>query len=130
MFEEDDVVQEFSHRDVQESMPFYQKKESFESDSLSNLTSARRLRESMSASRENLHRERFDSDASQRSVVFLHATTVGDIPSQTLDRRRPSGRNSIKTAIQEEQPMMRSVNRSVSLNAPWKPKYLRRKLAH
>lgn len=48
MFDEDDAEQEFSHRDVQESMPYYQKKESFESDSLSNLTSARRLRESMS----------------------------------------------------------------------------------
>lgn len=73
-------------------------------------------------SRENLHRDRFDSDASQRSVVYLHATTVGDIPSQTLERRRLSGKNSIKMAIQEEQPMTRTVNRSVSLNAPWKPK--------
>lgn len=119
---DDDVDQDFSHRDAQESMPYYQKKESFESDSLSNLTSARRLRENISASRENLHRERFDSDASQRSVVFLHATTVGAIPSQTLDRRRSSGKNSIKMAIKEEQPMMRTVNRSVSLSAPWKPK--------
>lgn len=122
MFDEEDVDQEFSHHDAQESRPYFQKKESFESDSLSNLTSARRLRESLSVSRENLHRERFDSDASQRSVVFLHATTVGDIPSQTLERRRPSGKNSIKTAIKEEQPMMRTVNRSVSLSAPWKPK--------
>lgn len=50
MFEEDDIDREFSqhHRDIQESMPYYQKKENFESDSLSNLTSARKLRESMS----------------------------------------------------------------------------------
>ncbi|CRK92417.1 CLUMA_CG005973, isoform A [Clunio marinus] len=124
MFEEDNIDRDFTHRDVQESTPYYQKKESFESDSLSNLTSARRLRESLSVSRENLHRDRFDSDASQRSVVYLHATTVGDIPSQTLDRRRMSGKNSIKSAIQQEQPMMRTVNRSVSMNAPWKPKFI------
>lgn len=35
-----------------------------------------------------------------------------------------SGRNSVKTAIQENQPMTRTVNRSVSLNAPWKPKLI------
>lgn len=74
-------------------------------------------------SRENLHRERFDSDASQRSVVYLHATTVGDIPSQTLGRRM-SGKNSIKAALHDENQgtTVRTVNRSYSLNAPWKPK--------
>lgn len=49
---------------------------------------------------------------------------VGDIPSQTLGRNKVSGRNSVKTAIQENQPMTRTVNRSVSLNAPWKPKLI------
>lgn len=48
MFDEDAVDREISHRDAKEAMPYYQKKESFESDSLSNLTSARRLRESLS----------------------------------------------------------------------------------
>lgn len=49
MFEdEDNDNQTFAHRDTQASMPYYQKKESFESDSLSNLISARKLRESMS----------------------------------------------------------------------------------
>lgn len=73
-------------------------------------------------SRENLHRDRFDSDASQKSVVYLHATTVGDIQS-TIDRRRPSGKNSMKSAVQNGQPaMMRSVVRSTSLSAPWKPR--------
>ena len=48
MFDEDEVDREFVHRDVQESLPFYQKKESFD-DSLVNLTSARKLKESMSA---------------------------------------------------------------------------------
>lgn len=93
-----------------------------------------------------MQRDRFDSDASLRSVVYLHATTgewnklgkidsnqlrlfnvcfiVGDIPSQTLGRSKVSGRNSVKTAIQENQPMTRTVNRSVSLNAPWKPKLI------
>lgn len=74
-------------------------------------------------SRENLQRERFDSDASQRSVVYLHATTVGDIPQNTLGRRM-SGKNSIKSALQDESlgTTVRTVNRSYSLNAPWKPK--------
>lgn len=78
------------------------------------------------ASRENLHRERFDSDASQRSVVYLHATTVGDIPSQTLGRRM-SGKNSIKAALHDENQgtTVRTVNRSYSLSAPWKPKSVR-----
>lgn len=76
-------------------------------------------------SRENLHRDRFDSDASQRSVVYLHAKVVGDIqPSMTIDRRRPSTKNSVKSS-REEHPVgtsMRTVNRSVSMSAPWKPK--------
>ena len=70
-------------------------------------------------------RERNDSDASQRSVVYLHATTVGDIP-QTMGsegRSKISGRSSVKTAIQEQRPMTRSVARSVSMSAPWKPKF-------
>lgn len=46
MFEEEEVDREYSHK---ESVPYYQqKKESFETDSLSNLTSARKLRESLS----------------------------------------------------------------------------------
>lgn len=49
MFDEDEVDRDYLHRDVQESSPFYQKKESFELDSLANLTSARKLKESMSA---------------------------------------------------------------------------------
>ena len=49
---------------------------------------------------------------------------VGAIPSQTLGRNKMSGRNSVKTAIKENQPMTRTVNRSVSLNAPWKPKLI------
>jgi hypothetical protein len=50
--EEEEVDREYSHRDVQENMPYYQKKEAFETnrdaDSLSNLTSARKMRESLS----------------------------------------------------------------------------------
>lgn len=46
MVEDDENDREYSHRE--ESVPYYQKKESFETDSLFNLTSARKLRESLS----------------------------------------------------------------------------------
>ena len=46
MYEEEENEREYSHRE--ESVPYYQKKENFETDSLSNLTSARKLRESLS----------------------------------------------------------------------------------
>jgi hypothetical protein len=114
-----EIEEDLSYRDTQDSMQFYQKKNSFESPE-SNFSTARRLRESLSVSRENLHRDRFDSDASQRSVVYLHASVVGDIPSQTLGRRM-SGKSSVRTANPDE-PMSRTVNRSFSLAAPWKPK--------
>lgn len=49
MFEEEEEVdREYSQREVQESVPYYRKKESFETDSLSNLTSARKMRERLS----------------------------------------------------------------------------------
>lgn len=38
-------------------------------------------------------------------------------------RSRISGRNSIKTAMREQTPMARTVGRSVSLSAPWQPKF-------
>jgi hypothetical protein len=127
-YDDDDIVDKktYKYRDGRESLGFRQKQELFQSDSLTNLSSASKLRErSLSSSRE---RDRnFDSDASQRSVVYLHAATVGDIPqSISMDSRsRISGRSSVKTAIREQQPMARTVERSVSLSAPWQPKFRR-----
>ncbi|KAG5673666.1 hypothetical protein PVAND_003693 [Polypedilum vanderplanki] len=107
--------------EYQDSLNFYQKKNNYESEK--NFSTPRRMRESLSVNRENLHRDRFDSDASQRSVVYLHASVVGDIPSQTLGRKM-SGKSSMRTAYKEEQPITRTVDRTFSLAAPWKPKFI------
>ncbi|XP_070499068.1 homeobox protein 2-like isoform X2 [Chironomus tepperi] len=100
--------------------PQYKRDSNLESDS--NFSTSRRLRNSLSVSRENLGRDRFDSDASQRSVVYLHASVVGDIP-QTYGRKL-SGKSSVRTAYNEEQPIIRTVNSSLAMDAPWKPKFI------
>ncbi|XP_030387168.1 uncharacterized protein LOC115633822 [Scaptodrosophila lebanonensis] len=64
---------------------------------------------------------------SQRSVVFLHATTVGDIPQPYNLRRRSISRDDLRKAGAPKpplQPMTRTVSRSVSMLAPWKPKHI------
>uniref|UniRef100_W8AMD5 Uncharacterized protein n=1 Tax=Ceratitis capitata TaxID=7213 RepID=W8AMD5_CERCA len=64
---------------------------------------------------------------SQRSVVYLHATTVGAIPQPYHLRRRSISRDDIrsnKSKPQPLQPMTRTVSRSVSMLAPWKPKLI------
>ncbi|XP_068145817.1 serine/arginine repetitive matrix protein 2 [Drosophila tropicalis] len=75
---------------------------------------------------------------SQRSVVYLHATTVGDIPQPYNSRHRSMSRDDLrkgggggssigggKAKGQEPlQPMTRTVSRSVSMLAPWKPKHI------
>ncbi|XP_022224748.2 uncharacterized protein LOC111075626 [Drosophila obscura] len=75
---------------------------------------------------------------SQRSVVYLHATTVGDIPQPYNLRRRSESREDLRkggtgtgagAAKQQQQPpplqpMTRTVSRSVSMLAPWKPKHI------
>lgn len=101
---------------------YYQHKRDSNLESDSNFSTSRRLRNSLSVSRENLHRDRFDSDASQRSVVYLHASVVGDIPQ--TNGRKLSGKNSVKTAYNEEQPIVRTVNSTLSMDAPWKPKFI------
>ncbi|XP_055858816.1 uncharacterized protein LOC129921148 [Episyrphus balteatus] len=62
---------------------------------------------------------------SQRSIVYLHATTVGAIPipyQSISQRRRATSREDLqKNTLQ---PMTRSVSRSVSMLAPWKPKHM------
>nr|XP_016943394.1 zinc finger CCCH domain-containing protein 13 [Drosophila suzukii] len=70
---------------------------------------------------------------SQRSVVYLHATTVGDIPQPYNLRRRSMSRDDLRKGKQQPQapqqppplqPMTRTVSRSVSMLAPWKPKHI------
>ncbi|XP_067628757.1 uncharacterized protein blo [Eurosta solidaginis] len=64
---------------------------------------------------------------SQRSVVYLHATTVGAIPQPYHLRRRSISRDDLrsnKSKPQPLQPMTRTVSRSVSMLAPWKPKFV------
>uniref|UniRef100_A0A182JYK3 Uncharacterized protein n=1 Tax=Anopheles christyi TaxID=43041 RepID=A0A182JYK3_9DIPT len=96
------------------------------------------------------------SQQSQRSVVFLHATTgkarrggvspldpdslligvvlfffpVGDIPHPQIAnaRRRAYSRESLNQSVassKKVQPMTRTVSRSISVLAPWKPKNIR-----
>ncbi|EAT43063.1 AAEL005464-PA [Aedes aegypti] len=66
------------------------------------------------------------SQQSQRSVVFLHATTVGDIPHPHIANahRMAYSRESLNSS-KKVQPMTRTVSRSVSVLAPWKPKHIR-----
>lgn len=78
---------------------------------------------------------------SQRSVVYLHATTVGAIPQPYHLRRRSISRDDVRskktskaakpnqqitttTSAHNLQPMMRTVSRSVSMLAPWTPKHI------
>ncbi|XP_020815491.1 zinc finger CCCH domain-containing protein 13 [Drosophila serrata] len=69
---------------------------------------------------------------SQRSVVYLHATTVGDIPQPYNLRRRSMSRDDLRRVKGKQspqqppplQPMTRTVSRSVSMLAPWKPKHI------
>lgn len=77
------------------------------------------------------------SQNSQRSVVYLHATTVGAIPQpHVLTTRRTKSReelSSLKSSSiapsskkpPQAQPMTRTVSRSLSVLAPWTPKHIR-----
>lgn len=83
-----------------------------------------------------------DSSNSQRSVVYLHATTVGAIPQpHVLHTRRTKSREELSSlksssiaappssSIQstrkpQKQPMTRTVSRSLSVLAPWTPKHI------
>lgn len=61
--------------------------------------------------------------------MYLHATTVGAIPQPyVLNARRANSReelSSIKSSTKQQlQPMTRTVSRSVSMLAPWKPKHM------
>ncbi|CAG2056928.1 unnamed protein product [Timema podura] len=69
------------------------------------------------------------SQQSQRSVVYLHAATVGDIPGPGLgakSQRRAQSREELSSVASSRlQPQTRTVSRSISVLAPWKPKHYR-----
>ncbi|XP_012540710.2 uncharacterized protein LOC105839156 [Monomorium pharaonis] len=62
-----------------------------------------------------------NSQRSQRSVVYLHAATVGEIPGPN-ERRRAASREELNRPLQSH---TRTVSRSVSVLAPWKPRHYR-----
>lgn len=66
------------------------------------------------------------SQQSQRSIVYLHATTVGDIPQPfARTARRAISREELSSNRSKQlQPMTKTVSRSVSMLAPWKPKHM------
>lgn len=72
------------------------------------------------------------SNHSQKSVVYLHAATVGDIPgSRKLHRsvvggRRSQSREELSSSGGGEviTPQTRALSRSVSVLAPWRPKHI------
>lgn len=62
-------------------------------------------------------------------MVYLHATTVGAIPQPYHLRRRSISRDDLRSNKTQPknpplQPMTRTVSRSVSMLAPWKPKLI------
>jgi len=73
------------------------------------------------------------SQLSQRSVVYLHAATVGDIPGPARSQRsgvtrRAQSREELSStggSPHPLQPQTRTVSRSISVLAPWKPRHYR-----
>ncbi|XP_036334216.1 uncharacterized protein LOC118744900 [Rhagoletis pomonella] len=92
----------------------------------------RRVASSLSRERDHFPAESSGTEGesslqSQRSVVYLHATTVGAIPQPYHLRRRSISRDDLRSnkgKPQPLQPMTRTVSRSVSMLAPWKPKLI------
>ncbi|XP_017777541.1 PREDICTED: uncharacterized protein LOC108563391 [Nicrophorus vespilloides] len=68
------------------------------------------------------------SQQSQRSVVYLHAATVGDIPGPGYLRngRRAASREELASNSSSRiQPQVKTLSRSFSVLAPWKPRHYR-----
>ncbi|XP_063218054.1 uncharacterized protein LOC134528393 [Bacillus rossius redtenbacheri] len=64
------------------------------------------------------------SQQSQKSVVYLHAATVGDIPtSSTVARRQHRAQSREELSSHRLQPHSRTVSRSISVLAPWRPRH-------
>ncbi|XP_077283806.1 bloated isoform X2 [Arctopsyche grandis] len=64
------------------------------------------------------------SHQSQRSTVYLHAATVGDIPSKGRISRGKS-RDDVSSVNSSLNPHVKTVSRSFSVLAPWKPRHYR-----
>ncbi|XP_074042526.1 uncharacterized protein isoform X3 [Leptinotarsa decemlineata] len=68
------------------------------------------------------------SQQSQRSIVYLHAATVGDIPRSGYLRngRRAASREELASnGSSRMQPQVKTLSRSFSVLAPWKPRHAR-----
>ncbi|KAF5301611.1 hypothetical protein FQA39_LY10658 [Lamprigera yunnana] len=66
------------------------------------------------------------SQQSQRSVVYLHAATVGDIPGPGYlknGRRASSREELVSNGSSNVKPQMKTLSRSFSVLAPWKPRH-------
>ncbi|XP_071054414.1 zinc finger CCCH domain-containing protein 13 [Onthophagus taurus] len=71
------------------------------------------------------------SQQSQRSVVYLHAPTVGDIPGPGYLRngRRAASREELTSNSSSRiQPQVKTLSRSFSVLAPWRPKHYKETL--
>uniref|UniRef100_A0A1B6F0Q7 Uncharacterized protein n=2 Tax=Cuerna arida TaxID=1464854 RepID=A0A1B6F0Q7_9HEMI len=76
-----------------------------------------------------------DSSHSQKSVVYLHAATVGDIPgsrklhrSVTSGGRRSLSREELSSNPEAITPQSRVLSRSISVLAPWRPRHNRQEV--
>lgn len=68
------------------------------------------------------------SQQSQRSVVYLHAATVGDIPGPGYlrnGRRAASREELVSNSSSNIRPQVKTLSRSFSVLAPWKPRYVK-----
>ncbi|XP_076259658.1 bloated isoform X2 [Rhynchophorus ferrugineus] len=69
------------------------------------------------------------SQQSQRSIVYLHAATVGDIPGPDYLRngRRAASREDLTSngGSSLVQPQVKTLSRSFSVLAPWRPRHRR-----
>nr|CAI5827746.1 unnamed protein product [Callosobruchus analis] len=66
------------------------------------------------------------SQQSQRSIVYLHAATVGDIPgpSNLRNGRRAASREELASNSSSRiQPQVKTLSRSFSVLAPWRPRH-------
>ncbi|KAH1006746.1 hypothetical protein HUJ05_007451 [Dendroctonus ponderosae] len=66
------------------------------------------------------------SQQSQRSIVYLHAATVGDIPGPEYLRNGPraaSREDLTSSGSSFIQPQVKTLSRSFSVLAPWKPRH-------
>lgn len=71
-----------------------------------------------------------EGDSSQQSVVYLHATTIGNIPQpyvassrRSISQRTDDSLPQTKPVKKPVQPMVRTSSNTVSLTAPWAPRH-------